>query len=654
MEKAHSPTSRYFLPVLGGIFLIFYLCGTYFPSLWWTTHWLAFYPDFVKISLLLVAGCLLLSSYIYPKGISIPTFPKKNIPWIPIGLALIAAALMYAFPMAQDYYGDAYKYAEDLDKNISSIPTGTHEALFTFGLSPWAGHNTVLSVVTYLAYFADITYRESFVILGALCGGLFVWIWLSFLRWYFEETSKQILLGIAGLTAPCMLIFFGHYESYAPVFVAFLWLMTTMIKQGDSPTGSRFWAIVGILLLAIKLHPVALLFIPAILILGLRTFLPQNTLTQRLSNWKGISLIMLIPIFVIGAVLYFFVFEDHVDERSLDSTAMEFDRLFLPLFSPKPPLDTYNLLSFNHIFDYFNEILLWSPIALLLIVVSVVFGRNKISWNATSLLTSGLSLVLFGAFFFMLNPLLSMQIDWDLMAIPAVPFMVFAAVLVKEAKQAIPIHRITPMTLGIALLCVPAFQLHTQTDLIAARTEQLGIRIYHSYYEWSSTVIERGLQMRTSNSRTSYSKRKDLIIKQLEPYAQPGIDFEYSRLFLNEGQYYLRVTKNLTDASDYIEKGYSYYPRGDKANLYMMELHFLKGDYKKAYDFSQTLIQLRYPSHKKALSIAVHCATEAGMYKEALEASTQYVQLPGADSTSLNVHTYLLEGDTARLKAIFK
>ena len=170
-------------------------------------------------------------------------------------------------------------------------------------------------------------------------------------------------------------------------------------------------------------------------------------------------------------MLYFFILKDHVDTRDLNTQVMAFDRLFLPLFSPEPPLDRYNLLSFNHIFDFLSEVLIWSPIALFILLSIILLARKSIDWNTLPVLTSGVTLLLFGGLFFVINPLLSMQLDWDMMAIPAPAFLVFVAVLAKQAERSFDARKLLLTCMAIAILSIPVFAVHAKPIPLSLRLE---------------------------------------------------------------------------------------------------------------------------------------------------------------------------------------
>lgn len=625
-----SFVQKHNIQLLGSLFWALYFLGTLFPDFWWTTHWLAFVPTFWKFTILSLAGLCMIYPFFQQKGIDISGQVQALSDRFGKGLlfstVIGAGILFYTFPIAHDYFGDAFKLLKHVNQHIDTIPPGTHEAFFTFSLSPWEGHSTILALVTYIAYYSGSTYGEAFLYLDLICGCLFVLVWLSFLRFYLKKASSRLILGLAGVCAPCMLIFFGHTESYAPVFLCFTaWLVLLLIYL-ENKSKTILWSLIPLLLLCLKLHPVALLFIPALGLLFLDYYAQEKPWVSQVSAWKGISRWIITPIFSVGASLYFFVFKDYNDPRSLNETAMEFDRLFLPILSPDPPLEKYNMLSFNHIFDFFSEVLLWSPIALFILVFLVFLHRNKINWHKLSIRLMGLSLLLFTSLFFVINPLLSMQMDWDLMAIPAPIFLIFTVLLLKEVEEEKLIAKLIVPVLGISLLTIPSFFIHAQADSLSKRYESLGIRMYHTYYEWSGKVIQFGLNIETYDSRASYEKRKEELLVKLKPHTIPEKDFEYAFLLIQEGKHHLRVEKDYTKALDYLKRAEFHFPRDKNGVLYLMETHFLRKEFTEAFRYSQELMRQHYPSEKKSIAIAVQCALEAGLIQDALDLASNYVK----------------------------
>ena len=612
---------KYGIGLLSLFFFSFYVAGMMFPDLWWTTHGLAFLPSFWKYFFLITAGLLMFSPWIWPEGISVShdqlqLFSDKYGKWVIGIVVLMMAVLMYQFPIANDYYGDSFKVIKHLNQRVNEIPPLTNDAFFSYSLSPWEGHTTILAIVTYIAYFSGITYGNAFLWLDVICGSLFVLLWLSFIRYYLKLAMWRLIMGLAGITAPFMLIYFGHIESYAPVFLFFLGWLTLAMAYLKTKNARFLWGLIPLLLICIKLHPVALLFAPAWLLLLLNHYAEKISWSERVLSLRGIAGWILLPIFTAGAVLYFFVFEDYKDPRHLNEMAMEFDHLFLPILSPEPPLDKYNLLSANHIFDYLSEWLLWSPVALF-VMWALILLPSKMSWSNMSVKITGLTLILFASLFFMINPLLSMPIDWDLMAIPAPVLLVLVVALVGEMPEKRLAYRLWPSCLGLVLLSIPLFVVHVNSHMHTHRLESVGVRMYQSYYEWSSKVLQIALDMPTYPSREAYEERKQQLLDKLKPYAIPEKDFEYARLLINEGRYYLRQAKNYPLALAILKEAEGYFPMEKNGLLYLMEVNFLLKKYAEAFTYSQKLIQIQYPDEKKSLAMAIQCALEAGEYEEA-------------------------------------
>ena len=615
--------------ILGILLMIPYLLGALFPDLWWTTHFLAFLPSAFQYAFLIIGMGILIISMFLAEGVKIPgsitAYSPRRKSWIILIIALLIALLMYQFPIASDYYGDAYKIIDRMDQVVPIIPSGTREALLKYGLSPWDGHTTVLAIVTYLAYFFEISYGQAFLLLDTICGFFFVLSWLYFIRYYFSSIEWKLVYGLAGITAPFMLIFFGHTESYAVSFLFMLLWMLALLVYTKEEKELWLWILIFLFLISVKFHPVSLLFTPALLIVFIHHYKDTATRFVKVLNWKGAFRWILVPIFGMGMVLYFFVFQDHQDTRDLNEKAMEFDRLFLPILSPDPPLHKYNLLSWNHIFDYIMSMFLWSPVVLFILLSIFSFYRKSIQWNTLAVLTAGITFILFFSLFFVINPLLSMPMDWDLISIPAISFILFTVALSKQVEHADLVNRSLLISLMLVVFSIPNFILHTKPSAVSKRLESLSIRIYHTYYEWSSKVLEYALSS-VIHDRESYEIRKQRVLNDLRPYALQTVDFEYARMLVEEGRYYLRTKNDPNRALEYLDQAYFHFPRERNGLLYLMEAHFLLNEFDRAFDYSQGLVREQYPSEKKAISIAIQCALEAELYTEALNLSGYYIE----------------------------
>jgi len=639
------------------IFMGFYISGLLFNDTWWATHFIAFVLPLWRWIILLIAFIIPLTFFV----LKIQSGPllhtgrgaNKSAHFIIIGITIIMGFLFIQFPIAHDNYGEAYLLQQYMDKTADEIPQQAMDEFFSFKLSPWAGQNTVMSLVTFISYFGGVDYHLAFVLLDLFFGVLFIISWLYFVRNRLRNRIWKIVMGLAGLSAPFILNFYGHIEINAPALLFNLLWLISMLSYLKRRTVFRLWGLLLLLLVCIKFHPVALLFAPAMLLLFVQYFYPDFVQRIKLFSWKRISILILTPIFFAGMLVYFFVFKDHADTRQLQDTAMEYDRLFLPLLSPDPPLDNYNMLSFNHIFDYFGEMLLWSPVILFLIVIVILFYREKIEWKQPEVLLTGLSLILFGALFFVVNPLLSMQMDWDLFAMPGPVFLVFGLVLVSQIEN----EKISPLLTGgsisMVILSIPFFMVHASTNQLSHRLESAGIRIYKTYYEWSNQTIRFALDIAEEDNLT-IRKRKRNVLAKLEPYAIPGKDYEYARLLVSEGEQVLRDDQDYIKALEIFDKVNYYYPLLKNNVLYQLEAHFLLKQMDKAYEYGLQLIELKHPDERTATRITIHSALEAGFYDEAFKHSGVYVNKWGTGDVIGEVYFRLQQQDKIEeLKFLF-
>lgn len=604
-------------------FFYFYLAGILFPEYWWSTHFLSFLPHIKSITLTIAAGILpflflfikvnKINSYVYQ-------WQKHILIWL---LALFMAFMFYSFPMVHDFYGEAPKLNEYLHIIPPSIPDGTNQEIFIFSLSPWAGQQTILGIVTYIAYWLQISYREAFYLLDIVCGFFFVLTWLYFIDSWFRSTSQKIILVLAGLTAPFLMNFYGHIEINAPVFLFNLLWMVLAISFFKKPKSAMLWVLSLLLLVNLKLHAVSLLFLPVLILAFLNVFAPNLMKKKHIISWRTLSLFILIPIFLCGAILYFFVFEDYKDPRHIQFTAMEYDRLFLPLVSPEPPLDRYNLLSFNHFFDYFSMMLLWSPIMFFLLVWLIATKRRQLDWNADVVVISGITLILFGSLFFVVNPLLSMQMDWDLFSFPAPIFLVFGAVLFSQVKAKKVSHLLLGPVLSIALLSLSIISVHANSDSLSKRLEAVSIRIFKTYYEWTDQTLNFAYQI-TTDSLTTIELRREEVLAKLLPYSLPQKDYEYASILYDQGMLMMKE-KEYAHALQRFERAKYYNPSRASSQLHIVESYFLLEDMEAAYGAAKELLITEYPSKEKALRINIHMSLEAVHYEEAYDYASAYL-----------------------------
>ena len=604
---------------LGLLFAGIFLAGTLLPQPMWGTHFLAFLPAPTAI----VVGALCLSLMMLgwflakkePVTTNVSRF-HKQLKWgIPLFAGLIMGILFMAFPMVADIYGDSYKYTSRLDRTIPFLTDQVHKNVFSFDFSPYSGEKTTYGIICYLSYYLDIPIKTAFYMLNVSCGILFSICWtLLVFRWT-DSLTIRICLTLLGLFAPFMLNFYGHIELYSPAYLVIL-LYFFLLLESITRVSFRWLAASFILLLAsIKFHSSSnLLIIPWALSLLHLLAEARFPGLKRFFTWKHASVLVLLPVILTGAFLYFFVFKDHANPRTLQGNTELYSRVFLPILRPEPPYNRYSLLGAAHFLDFFNLILFWSPAILLTIVSAFLFYRKQIKWQNPLLIISGTTLILYVSFFFMLNPLLSMPMDWDLMSIPAIPAFVFILILLSRLEKQTDIGQLVISCIALTALTIPVLPIHSNQSLLSKRLEILGIWNFKTNYEWSARNIEYALSL---SKEGAYVEQKDKILDELRPYAIEGNDLEFARLLKGSGTYSLTNTQDPKRALTYLNEAESYFPENPPLWMDLVNTHFRSENYPAAFHYAEKLVKNHHPSQEESLRIAVQCALEAEFYKDA-------------------------------------
>ncbi len=629
---------------LSFMYIILCFLSILYPDSLWGFHFLSFLPqEHFLLFLILSLGIFLLQ--FFKINIDFDYQYTIKTPQI-IGIAIIGGLLIAMFPVIEDYYGDAYKYIDIRKQLIPIIPEGTKEALLSYSFNAAAGEQTILALVTYIGYFFNTTYENAFSMMNVLFGSLFIYRWISFVNKELKLLASKIIMISTGLVSPLMLFFFGHLEIYAPVYFLILSWITLAINYSKAFTWKKASILLLLLIVCIKVHAIAILFFPILLYMCVCMKIEKNM------AWKHATYYIFIPIMGLGVLLYFFILKDHIDNRSFNEGRIyAYEHLFLPLISPEAPLDNYNMLSLNHIFDYFNMLLSWSPAALI-IILSIIFSKSKnIRWQSPNIIISGIALLLFIALFFVINPLISMPRDWDLFSIPAILLLVFSCVLLQLIEKEIITKQVVFTIASVVVLMFSVFAVHFDRNALADRLESVSTHVFGTYYSFSSEAAEFSIQCRKSPS--IFIENNKRLIHRFKPKARKGIDYEFSNLLFNQANAYLKE-KDFTQALNLYHETLEYYPLHNRSKLRILEINFILGNFEKAFIVSQDLIKLGYPSNKKAHRIALHCAIEANMYEEALKISSFYTQ-NWKGSFIDDIHKRLVDGENIHLiKKAFK
>lgn len=704
--KQHFP--QFFACILFCLFVVAY----FFPEKLWGIHFNAFLPlpfTLLFLGIPIVLIFLSLKQYNFFK-LAESSKPQALWNWWCIGITIFTVLLSYQFPLVNDFYGNARGFIPELDQKINSIPAANWKHFFSFQFEPGQGRNSVKLMVDALALLFDLTVKQGFYLLNGLFLALYSFTWLRTVGNFVSPFYQRIVWAIIGLSTPLLLIYFGHIETYAPVYFLLLLWLVLLVKQIQAPRKSNLLLLFLLLLIGFKFHSLFILLTPPLVLVGLRTLKINNK--EFKPSFKTIFYKVYLPLMFLGIMAYFFVFEDHKDPRTL-SNFKDIDRLFLPLFSPEAPLDKYNLFSFNHVLDFINMSLLWSPVIVFLTVL-LLYYRKKIDWNYYPISILSLCALIFISFLFAINPLFSMAMDWDLLLFP-VPILL-VLLLVVYSKHSFPIKhkQLSILCIALSILNLPAFAVMTGKSSNSARIETVGIHIFKSYYEHASTYILYAIN--ESESEAEFLAREDRVLKTLAPFALKGNDKQYADLlldrsinafyiekdplaarvlflestnyhypkeswssfirevnqaltqkdfteqelahaeqFLKQGKLVLKDSSNYDKAIRLFSLASYYAPLSGPIAVARLECYFKQQRFNLAYQDAKTLVKLNYPTARKALRIALHTSLEAGFYDQALKQSKRLSQLAPDDQLNQQLLERLLAADRVNeLKYLFQ
>ncbi len=677
-----------------------YALGVLWPDTFWATHFLAFLPTTIRLGFLLLA-LFLLGYAFYKKDITLDIEFGLNNKTIFL-ISIIMSIVFYNINIVNDYYGDAKNFKPYLEHTFTGFKDGFWSDLFSIQFKTGHARWGVFNLYSAIAYTLNINMLHTFKLMGAVFGSGFVFIWLQLVSKYSKTASSTIVLIVLGCTSPVVLNFCGHIETYGFVLFLIMSWLYLFIKALSKRNTLFLWALIPLTLICIRFNTPSIILIPGLVFAFIYHYSLKNKKLEAFFTLKNIGLFVLIPLIFIGIFAYFFVFESHIDSRVLDTTTNDIDRLFLPLFSPEAPLDTYSLFSWNHISDFLMSFFFWSPGVLFLIGI-IAFHKKRIYWNNPLILVLLLTLILFLGFLFMINPLMSLPMDWDLFTLPFPIILVLILLILNDVN--LLKRNIWVYALSLHLLSIPAFIVLTNKTMHSYRIESVGVRVYKTYYQHADSYLLYALQM--LDDRELYSLRKEQLLQKLKPFTRGNIDQNYAALLLDEGinnfadNKLIKARENLLSAEtyasylklthEYIEKvnielvnqniaitethrkisdslfnaglklsreekqfqkainvlkRASYYnPYNLNTDLFQMEAYFLSEKFNNALEKAEKLVEQKFPNQKQAIRFAIHCALEAESYKKALYYSNNYLSLWPDDAFIKTINQSLKSND---------
>ncbi|MEO0581394.1 MAG: hypothetical protein AAF135_04135 [Bacteroidota bacterium] len=265
-----------------------------------------------------------------------------------------------------------------------------------------------------------------------------------------------------------------------------------------------------------------------------------------------------------------------------------------------------------------------------------------------------MSVLIMASILFMINPLLSMPMDWDVFCFLCPVLFVWVLSMLRQMEEIQPTFISLFSAVSLALLLLPMLLVNAEKQSHANRLTNVGMHINRTYWAQSARYILYSLVIREEPVE-EYLRRKEGILEELKPYALKGNDRQYAELLLDQGVTYFQAQRNPENALPYFEASDSYQTLDSPYLLQLMEVYFVLGKYEQAHNQALRLLEKGYPAPDRALKIAMHTALEAARYDQAKQHSAAFLALDPNDPLSQEILQRLNENDRVdSLKYLFR
>jgi len=464
-------TAYIFLVVLIGLRLIPFL----FPeSRTWGFNHLIFLPDSYSVLFFVIAAFALIIPFLkssekwgeaLTNWFSITFFENRLKYLYRMIFIAVMTALFIIFSAPTHFLGDGY----DVLKNIAN-PEGVHIKWSEIGIT-----KLLNAIVPLLGTHDENNSRLSFQIISIVSGVTAIYFYFLIAGIITNNRITKTLIFILSTFSGSLLLFFGYAEYYPllwPLLAGHIYFSLRFLKAERGVIWLWIFLIIGIIM-----HLQMILFLPAAVYISLDT---GRGLSFFRSYRKPILGLLIVLSVIFGSVI---IYKYMIDLYIKD--------ILLTLFIGKPIDPGYAIISFPHIIDILNEIILISPFLLLMIVLNRVNIKNI----SNSVISKYLFIVSLCCLLFLLiiDPKLGMPRDWDLFALTIFPISLF--IIVNFSSQIGPVLK--RLLISISLLSIISILPFLITNLSKAestnylkyiidldRAKSLSsFAVLHSYYK---------------------------------------------------------------------------------------------------------------------------------------------------------------------------
>jgi tetratricopeptide (TPR) repeat protein len=494
-------SSAQLLVILGGVLFVLAIL---FPHTFWGFNHHAYLP---KPVIVIIAALL---AFVGFKAIrnenKTEDKPAKSLSNRNYVIAITALAFCFSqfFPMAIDAYGDSRSIINKVERIFNEDKTWFDALTKVFSLNIFDLHIGERLMFN-MAYLVKLTFNTSFEKSFFLLNSVFVAfgaLFFGLLTVKFSNLKKGIsaLLFFSG---NYILATRGHVEVYS-ASIGFSFLFAYLVKRHlEKNTWNSFAILAFGGLLLMKSHINHVVVIAPILFLMSLTINPK--LLERLTVK---NIFILIGSGAIGFLMaYFLVFENHNSNYATRNADDLLYNVFLPLSGSEAPFNNYGILNLSHLIDWITLIVMWSPIAVIILMVTV-FKRKEILLRNHFALILMFLVISYALIAFVINTLLSMPRDWDLLSLGA-PFLVVLSIsLVNQFEN----QRAALLQVGFLFYAFVLPRLVVESIQQSASNRLLGVgaHVHNTYYAGSSVILSSAIK---EQDDPDYEQIKEFSLK---------------------------------------------------------------------------------------------------------------------------------------------
>lgn len=418
----------------------------------------------------------------------------------PLGAPLMiggAAALLYAaFPIATRVYGDSLVFIryQTPDSLADALRHLAHPGVRFRG-------SAVLAVHELLARSTGLGLAETYRVVGALCGGAFVFA-LARLAGRLPGIAdwKRAAILWIGVADGANQLFFGHVETYAlPRLFTALFLARVVLTLADPETHRPRVRDLGWLLLAMLFHLQAAVVLPTALLWLCWGAAPRHPWLRALTTARAVGLGLALA--VAGLALCYLRAGAFAQNYLYSGGHPTPAQVFLPVVTNDPRLP-YTLFSLMHAADLFGS--LWAiGSGAALFCLLFLWPRLRGDAGRRVLLPA---VVLAALHNFLINPSIGFPFDWDLMCVLSPPLL-FAAVYA-VARADVPAARLLPPLPALGLATLTLFAVNADPESARARVQDMALWLHRSYHGGAHYRLDASFAGHASAEREIADRRR--------------------------------------------------------------------------------------------------------------------------------------------------